>query len=252
MKFTMIGHSTVLIEAAGERILTDPYFGARGNPAYARKTAAAKSREELKAVDLVLVSHNHFDHTDRAFFRLLGEDTPVYAPRGSAWATRLKGATSVVGLREWEMRQFGPLRITAVPARHITFTRGYVVEEEGRTVYFAGDTYYGEFMKEIGAKFAIDVALMPVTTFRIPMTMSETSAVEAVRALKPRVVIPIHLGIGPRSPLMRTKQTPEGFQQRVLAAGLNVDVKILREGESWDLVSSERELELASAVLPHA
>lgn len=252
MKFTMIGHSTVLIEAAGERILTDPYFGTWGNPAYARKGGPAMSREELRTVDLVLVSHNHFDHTDRAFFRLLAEGVPVYAPRESAWATHLKGAADVVGLKKWETRQFGPLRITAVPAAHITFTRGYVIEEEGRTVYFAGDTYYGDFMHEIGAKFLIDVALMPVTTFLIPMTMSETSAVDAVQALKPKVVIPIHLGIGPRSPLMRTKQTPEGFQQRVQAAGLDVEVKILHEGESWELVSTPHELELAAAALSDA
>jgi len=252
MKLTMIGHSTVLIEAAGERILTDPYFGTWGNPAYARKAAAAKSREQLKAVDLVLVSHNHFDHTDRAFFRMLTEGIPVFAPRESAWATRLKGAKGVVGLKKWEMRQFGPLRITAVPAAHITFARGYVIEEEGRTVYFAGDTYYGRFMKEIGAKFTIDVALMPVTTFRIPMTMSETSAVEAVRALKPKVVIPIHLGMGPRSPLLRTKQTPGGFKQRVEAAGLDVEVDVLREGEGWELASTQHDLELASAVPLHA
>ena len=64
MKVTMIGHSTVLIEAAGMKILTDPYFGTWGNLAYKRIAPPFKSREEMAAVDLVLVSHNHWDHTD--------------------------------------------------------------------------------------------------------------------------------------------------------------------------------------------
>ena len=55
----------------------------------------------------------------------------------------------------------------------------------------------------------------------------------AVEALQPRTVIPIHLGIAPRSPLGRTGQTPEGFARRVSAAGLQTEVVILREGESW-------------------
>lgn len=234
MRITMIGHSTVLIEAGGLRILTDPYFGAWGNPAYARLAPAARKREELENVDLVLVTHNHWDHTDRAFFRLLGGRVPVLAPRESAWVTRMKGARNVVGMRKWETKPFGAVRVTAVPAAHIAVTRGYAVEAEGKAAYFAGDTYYRPFMAEIGRRFALDVALLPVTTFRIPMTMGEKSAVKAVRDLSPRVVIPIHLGLAPRSPLLRTRHTPEGFAARARAAGLAAEVCILREGESWE------------------
>ena len=71
MKVTMIGHSTVLIEAAGMKILTDPYFGTWGNLAYKRTAPPSRTREELEAVDLVLVSHNHWDHTDSRYFRAL-------------------------------------------------------------------------------------------------------------------------------------------------------------------------------------
>ena len=233
MKVTMIGHSAVLIEADGKKILTDPYFSLWGNPAYKRVAPPAKKREELKNVDLVLVSHNHFDHTDPRFFRSLASDVPIVAPRESSWVTSLKGARNVVGLGKWEEKQFGAIRVTAVPATHVAVTRGFVIQVEGKNIYFAGDTYYREFMKEIGKKFALDLALMPVTTFRIPLTMGETSAVKAVRDLSPKVVIPIHLGIQPRSPLMRTSQTPEGFRKRCQDAGLSAEVKILREGEAW-------------------
>jgi L-ascorbate metabolism protein UlaG (beta-lactamase superfamily) len=233
MKITMIGHSTVLIEAAGQRILTDPYFGRHGNPAYGRPHPPAQSREELSQVDLVLVSHNHFDHTDRRFFRALPQSVPVLAPAATAWMTRLKGGRNVIGIRPWQQKTFGAIAITAVPAHHVTFTVGYVIEAEGKRIDFAGDTYLGDFMKRIGHEFHPDIALIPVTTFLIPMTMGESQAVEAVRRLTAQVVIPIHLGIVPRSPLMRTSQTPEGFRERLRQTGMQGEVVILKEGESW-------------------
>lgn len=235
MRVTMIGQSTVLIEIAEARILTDPYFGSWGNPAYARVAPPFKTREELQGVSLVLVSHNHWDHTDYRFFRSLAAGVPVVTPRASAWLTRLRGAANVVGLGKWEQKQFGKVRVTAVPASHVAITRGFVIEADGKNVYFAGDTYYRGFMKEIGTRFRLDLALLPVTTFRIPLTMGEKSALRAVEALSPKTVIPIHLGIIPRSPLLRTKESPEGFRERVAAAGLKTEVRVLREGEGWEV-----------------
>jgi L-ascorbate metabolism protein UlaG (beta-lactamase superfamily) len=237
MRITMIGHSTVLIEAAGKRILTDPYFGLHGNPAYARVRPPACSREELTDVDFVLISHNHWDHTDRKFLRMLPSSVPVFAPAASAWMTRLKGGRNVTGLKPWQRRELDGFSLTTVPAWHITFTIGYVLEAEGQRIYFAGDTYFAGFMKRITRELQPDVVLIPVTTFRIPMTMGGLQAVEAVRRLAPQVVIPIHLGISPRSPLLRTSQTAESFRERVRQAGLNAQVAILREGESWSATS---------------
>jgi len=233
MKITIIGHSTVLIEAAGKSVLTDPYFGLHGNPAYARPRPPARTREELSNVDLVLISHNHFDHIDRRFLRMLPDSVPVFAPSATAWMTRLKGGRNVTGLRPSERKSFDRIVITAVSARHVTFTIGYVIEAEGHRIYFAGDTYLSNFMQRIRSEFHPDIALIPVTTFLIPMTMGEKQAVEAVRRLEPQTIIPIHLGIVPRSPLMRTSDTPYGFRERVRQAGLKTEVAILKEGESW-------------------
>jgi L-ascorbate metabolism protein UlaG (beta-lactamase superfamily) len=233
MKITMIGHSTVLIDVAGKRILTDPYFGLHGNLAYARPRPPSRSRKELNDVDLILISHNHFDHIDRRFLRALPHSVPVFAPAASAWMTRLKGGHNVTGLRPWERRAFASASITAVPARHVTFAIGYIIEADRMRIYFAGDTYLADFMERIGRELRPDVALIPVTTFRIPMTMGEKQAVEAVRLLAPRVVIPIHLGIVPRSPIMRTGHTPAGFRERVRQADLSTNIVILQEGESW-------------------
>lgn len=233
MRVTMIGHSTLLIEAAEKKILTDPYFGTWGNPAYRRIAPPFKQREDFKSVDVVLVSHNHWDHTDPKLFRCLSGNVPVIAPRESAWITRLKGARNVLGLRAWDQQKVGPLEMTAIPALHVAVTRGYVISAEGRNIYFAGDTYFRDFMKEISRRFTLDLALLPVTTFRIPMTMGEVQAVRAVAALSPKAVIPIHQGIVPRSPILRTTQSAEGFLDRAHRAGLEFEFKILREGDTW-------------------
>jgi L-ascorbate metabolism protein UlaG (beta-lactamase superfamily) len=232
-KIKMIGHCTVLIEAGGRRILTDPYFGLHGNPAYERVHPPAMRREDLQDVDLVLISHNHFDHRDRRYLRSLSASVPVLAPARTAWRTRLMGARQVSGVSPWERKSFGPVSVVAVPARHVTFTVGYVIEAEGLRIYFAGDTYFSDFMERIGRELKPDVALLPVTTYRIPMTMGEEGALRAVQVLAPATVIPIHLGIRPRLPLMRTGQTPEHFRERVQRAGLAANVVILREGESF-------------------
>lgn len=235
MKITMIGHCTVLIETGGERVITDPYFGLWGNSAYRRLTPPIETRENLTNVDLVLVSHNHWDHIDRRFFRLLPGNTPLIAPRQTGWVTKLYGAKNVVGIDVWESQCFGEIVVTAVPAAHTTVAAGFVICGEERQVYFAGDTYYHPFMEEIGKKFQLDVALLPVTGYRIPMTMDEIGAVRAVEALSPKVVIPIHQGIRPRLSLLCTNHTPEGFQKRVRDAGLETHVVILREGQSWEV-----------------
>lgn len=235
MQITMIGHSTVTIEIGGKRIITDPYFGMWGHVAYARTAPPARTREALQDADLVLVSHNHWDHIDRRYLRLLAEDRLVLAPRWTAWMTRLHGAKNVVGVQNWASHRFDEIIVTAVPAVHLTVSAGFVVHGEGKQIYFAGDTFYHPFMERLGRAYQIDVALMPVTTFAIPMTMGENGAVRAVRAIGPSTVIPIHLGVQPRSPLLRTRHTPQGFAEKVRRAGLETRVVSLSEGQSWAL-----------------
>ncbi|MBN1581874.1 MAG: MBL fold metallo-hydrolase [Anaerolineae bacterium] len=233
MEIQMIGHSTLLIESGGFNIITDPYFGTWGHIAYKRLSPPALSREQVKDVDLVLISHSHWDHIDGAYLRSLNENVPVLIPALSQAMARLLGAKRVIGVRAWQSHRFGDrITITVVPAVHVTFTVGFVIEDGEKSVYFAGDTFYSPSMSEIGKRFKLDAALMPVTTFRIPMTMGEKGAVRAVQALQPAAIIPIHLGVQPRSLLLRTNHTPQGFAQRVHEAGIETPVIILGKGES--------------------
>lgn len=234
MRVTMVGHSTVLLEGAGTRLVTDPWFGTSGNLAYRRLAPPAFRREELRDIDGVLLSHGHWDHTDRRFLQSLDSAIPVLGPAGSVATRWLKGARNFQAMRPWQSREVGAATVTAVPALHLARTIGFVVQLGGVCAYFAGDTYHRPFMREIGRRFHLDVALMPVATFRLPMTMGDRGAVAAVAELGAATVIPIHLGIAPRSPLLRTAQTVDSFEQRLRDSGSEAQVVHLREGESWD------------------
>src|SRR5262245_2663278 len=113
MQTTMIGHSTVLIETQGKRILTDPYFGTFGNLAYKRLSLPAMRREDLMDVDLVLQSHSHFDHLDRRFLRLLPRTVPTLAPK--RMFLRVSGTgDSLQRVETWSPYPFGEITITPV------------------------------------------------------------------------------------------------------------------------------------------
>jgi L-ascorbate metabolism protein UlaG (beta-lactamase superfamily) len=90
-------------------------------------------------------------------------------------------------------------------------------------------------MYELSQRYDLDAAFLPVTTFRLPMTMGEAGAFKAVQALKPNVVIPIHLDIEPRLPLMRTRQSVEGFARRLHDAALPTRMACLAPGETLTL-----------------
>lgn len=152
-----------------------------------------------------------------------------------SWATKLSGAKKVIGMKPWETHEFGPLHVTAVPAIHWDISLGYVICSVEKCVYFTGDTFYGGFMYDLGRRFSLDAALLPVATPRLPMTMGENSAVKAVAALNTKVVIPIHLGLIPRPPLLQTGESPEGFRQRQSASGSVAKVVILPDGEALNL-----------------
>jgi L-ascorbate metabolism protein UlaG (beta-lactamase superfamily) len=235
VQLTLVGHSTVLIECGGTRLLTDPFFSAFGSMVQVRVAPPGLGRDEVGRIDGVLVSHRHWDHTDRRFFRALDPAVPVLVPPGSALAMRLRGVRKPTPLEPWRTVEIGDALITAVPAEHAARALGYVVEAAGCCVYFAGDTFHSRFMAEIGARFAIDAALIPVVAHRFATTMGERSAVDAVRDLRPRTVIPIHLGVRPRNWLLRSRQSAKGFERRLREAGLKTRVAHLAEGASWEI-----------------
>jgi L-ascorbate metabolism protein UlaG (beta-lactamase superfamily) len=233
VRVSVIGNSTALIECNGVRILTDPYFERWGNVAYRRLNPPRPLGQQLRDVNAVLISHAHFDHVDRKYLVSLPPEIAVYGPRRTARWIALKCGHAVKGLVPWQSVRVGDVVVTAVPAHLSAPAVGFVVTAGGKSLYFAGDTYHGTFMREIARRYRPDVCLMPVTTFRIPMTMGNRGALRAAHDLRPRVIIPIHLDIQPRSPLLRRQESVSSFRALTVRAGLDVNVVMLAPGEQF-------------------
>jgi L-ascorbate metabolism protein UlaG (beta-lactamase superfamily) len=218
---TFVGHSTFLIRTASTVIVTDPVFTphagpfGRLGPKRARPPAVAAG--DLPPVDLVLVSHNHYDHLQPSSLRLFSERATFVTslgvrpqlglpPGGSHERDRPK----IHELDWWQSVTIGAAGITSVPAQHFsartpwdrdrTLWSGFVVAIDGVTVYFAGDSGSSPHFAEIGARFpSIDVALLPIGAyeprwFMSPVHMNPDEAVRAHLAVRPRVSIAMHFG----------------------------------------------------------
>jgi L-ascorbate metabolism protein UlaG (beta-lactamase superfamily) len=245
-RIVFLGHSSVLIELAGVRLLTDPIL--RGRVAHLRRRAPPVDHSAIENPDAVLISHLHHDHLDLASLRLLGRDVPVFVPVGAGTWLRRRGFTAVRELGVDEVAAMGPLAVGAVQARHDgrrlggprAETLGYVVRGV-RAVYFAGDTELFEEMSRLGHE--LDVALLPISGWGStlgPGHMDPLQAARAVDLLRPRLAIPIHWGtlrpIGTARGTQPWHDDPAGqFAEHVMRATPEVEVRILRPGEQTAL-----------------
>jgi L-ascorbate metabolism protein UlaG (beta-lactamase superfamily) len=165
----------------------------------------------LPPLDLLLVSHNHYDHLDAPTVRTLRRDTLVVAPGGLGRWFRCRGFTAVTELDWWESVHLGALEVTFVPAHHwsrrglfdhcATLWGGFVLTVPGGLrAYHAGDSAYGPFFASIGAEYpGIDVAMLPVGAyaprwFMRTMHMDADEAVQAACDVGARVMVPMHWG----------------------------------------------------------
>lgn len=245
-----LGHATVVIEIANQRILTDPVL--TGRVAFIRRLPGP-APELSSQPDVVLVSHGHHDHLHRASLRLVPAEVPIVAPVGLGTLIRRWGFERVEELAVDETTTVGGVTITAVPADHSGFRPpsgpraaaiGFVVRGAGRTVYFAGDTDLMPEMADIGRE-GLDVALLPVWGWgpRLgPGHLDPERAAEAVSLLKPTAAIPIHWGtLWPIAMQWRRHhltEPPLRMAEAVSALGLASEVVILAPGEAYDLSSA--------------
>lgn len=250
-RIAFVGHSTVLIELDGVRLLTDPLL--RGRVAHLRRRARPVDRSVTAGVDAALISHLHRDHLDLGSLRRLGSDAHLLVPAGtSAWLRR-RGFARVSELSVGEEVSVGALAVTAVPACHDgrrhpgglrAETLGYVVRGR-RAVYFAGDTGLFAGMSGLVAdpSLRLDVALVPVSGWGRtlgPGHMDALDAAHAVGLLQPRVAIPIHWGtllpIGAtRRDRARLDDPPRAFAEHVARLAPEVEVRILEPGRETAL-----------------
>lgn len=197
-----IGHSSVVIEMDGVRLLTDPVTRARIGPL--RRVEPVPARDRLRDIDAVLISHLHWDHLDIPSLRDLGPDVPIFAPAGSgAWLGGV-GFHDVRELAVGDVADVGDVAVRAVPAVHSGFRPplgptapplGFVVRGS-RSVYFAGDTDLFDGMGALGEP--IDMALLPVwgwgPTLGRGVHLDPLRAAQSLRLIQPRAAMPIHWG----------------------------------------------------------
>ncbi len=213
---TMVNHSTVLLQQSGCNILTDPVWSERASPlswAGPRRHRMPGVRwEDLPRIDIVLLSHNHYDHLDLATLRRLAKrgEAGFVVPLGVARLLRSKGIGPVYELDWGESQPLSGATIHSVPALHFsarggfdhnrTLWCGYLVEAAGRKVYFAGDTAFGEHFALIRERFgAPHLALLPIGAYEprwimAPVHMNPEEAVSAHRILGAATSIAIHHG----------------------------------------------------------
>ncbi len=182
--FTWIGHSTVLINLYGTKILTDPVFGERvgvhlgGNWQIGPKriTAPALSIEEIGHVDLILLSHAHLDHFDMPTLKkLAGPGTRVITAQGIGHLLKRLPFREVreIPLGQEIHTQQG-VSVRSVPVRHwgnrfpwnVTYGfTGFLIEKNGYRLFFAGDTAYTPTFRDLRKYGRIDVAFMPIGAY---------------------------------------------------------------------------------------
>ena len=197
-----IGHSAVVIDLDGVRLLTDPVTRARVGPL--RRVEPVPARDRLRGVDAVLISHLHWDHLDVPSLRDLGRDTPMFVPAGAGPWMGSAGFTHVREMAVGDSVDIGGVLVRAVPAVHSGYRPplgptapplGFVVRGS-RSIYFAGDTDLFDGMGRLGEP--IDLALIPVwgwgPTLGRGLHLDPLRAAQSLRLIRPRAAVPIHWG----------------------------------------------------------
>lgn len=249
MGVTFIGHATFFLQVGGESVMVDPNF-ARWLFVLKRLRQPGARIQDLPAIDLVLITHAHFDHLHRPSLRALVQHTKRY--RGSAPTIVVPaqvfdlvsdlGFRDVVELNWWSSYRHRDLTITHVPSRHwgARILRdahrgygGYVLRAGKHSVYHAGDTAYFSGFREIGMRLAPQLALLPIGAYNPPSFRNvHTSPGDAVRAfldLKSRWMVPMHYGTFRLShePMDEPLQL---LEKEASSAGIEDRVLILDEG----------------------
>ena len=216
LRVTLVNHSTVLLQQRGSNILTDPIWSERASPLSwigpRRRRKPGVSWEDLPPIDLVLVSHNHYDHMDLPTLLQLAarRDSTFIVPACGARLLRSKDIGPVHELDWGESLSLANFTVHCVPALHfsargiwdrnLTLWCGYMIESQQRLVYFAGDTAFGPHFAQIREKFGSPhVALLPIGAyeprwFMSSVHMSPTEAVKVHEILAVKTSIAIHHG----------------------------------------------------------
>jgi L-ascorbate metabolism protein UlaG (beta-lactamase superfamily) len=217
LRITWLGHSSLLIEIDGRRVLVDPVLSERASPftwaGPARFHEAPISIDDLPEIDVVVISHDHYDHLDHRTIQALGDRVPLYVvPLGVGAHLQFWGVPPErIIERDWwgEVKQ-GGLTITATPGRHFsgrslvmtdqnkTLWAGWVIAGPEHRVYYSGDTGMFHGFSAIGKRLGpFDAVLIETGAYDslwCNVHLGPEQAIEARLALGSGLVIPVHWG----------------------------------------------------------
>lgn len=247
---TWVGHSTFLIQLGGLNIITDPVWSSQ-MAFQKRLTPPGIPIEDVPPIDVVLISHSHYDHLSVNSLRRLVGPRQLLVPAGLGSKLRKKGFINIKELHWWESINIHGVKFSFVPSQHSTRRNpwdtnsshwgGFVMEQstsrsgklvghvggkikhpnrdnapiemsadkkrelehpyvaESPTIYFAGDSGYFQGFKEIGRRFPIDVALLPIGAyepewFMGPQHTTPEQALQAFEDTEAKWFVPMHYG----------------------------------------------------------
>jgi L-ascorbate metabolism protein UlaG (beta-lactamase superfamily) len=238
---TWIGHASFLIQFSKLNVLIDPNFANWLFLLKRIKRTGLKLRD-LPPIDLVLLTHAHFDHFHKPTLRRLPAPKIGVMPWGTADLARGLGFTRIIELQWWESFSHADWRVTLTPSKHWgartlhDLHRGYggfVLEHQGRRIYHAGDSAYFEGFREIGRRLAPEIALLPIgayypDSFR-NVHMGPDEAVRVFRDLHARWLVPMHFGAF-RLSFEDMDEPPRWLRQIAYRDGLTHHLRVLEEG----------------------
>jgi L-ascorbate metabolism protein UlaG (beta-lactamase superfamily) len=260
LRVTMVNHATLLVQAAGLNVLTDPVWSKRVSPfgfaGPARHNAPGVRFADLPPIDAVLVSHNHYDHLDLATLAMLHErhDPLVVTPLGNDTIIRTRVPRMRLAALDWgEQAAVGDARAHLVPVHHWSarWTRdrrmalwgGFVLESAAGSVFFAGDTGFdgGRPYRRLAERFPrLRLALLPIGAyeprwFMAPQHQDPAQAVEGFRLCGAAYAAGIHWGT-----FQLTNEGPHDPRDALFAsldaAGIErARFRPLHPGEVWDV-----------------
>jgi L-ascorbate metabolism protein UlaG (beta-lactamase superfamily) len=246
---TFIGHSSFLVQIGGQSVMIDPNF-ARWLFVLKRLRRPGLRVRDLPAVDVVLVTHAHFDHLHRPSLRAIvhnnmrtrGKAPAIIVPSHVTDLVSDLGFSEIIELDWWKNSRHGSLSVTHVPARHWGARilkdshrgyGGYVLRAGQHSVYHAGDTAYFAGFREIGKRLSPELALLPIGAYNPPtfrnVHADPGDATRAFLDLNARWMVPMHYGT------FRLSHEPvdeplQLLEQEARAAGIEDRVVVLEEG----------------------
>lgn len=238
---TWIGHASFLVQFTDLNVLIDPNF-ANWLFLLKRIKRSGLKIEHLPPIDLVLLTHAHFDHFHKPTLRRLPHPRIGVMPWGVGDLALNLGFARVIELEWWESFAQKDWKVTLTPSKHWGARvlrdkhRGYggfVLEHQGRRVYHAGDSAYFDGFKEIGDRLAPDVALLPIGAYH-PESFRKThmgpdEAVKAFQDLRAQCLVPMHYGSFKLS-FEELDEPPRWLRQIAAETGLTSKLRMLDEG----------------------